>query len=215
MWIFILFCSKILFREQFIWRKYHSPRKSMFVWPLAFFSFIFPFQDRVWPFLSTSPWANTISFQSLDPKLKFLGFLSKKEMHILCLKKLRADRLPLCIGVELCHLKLTNLGHVADRNKTCVYFFLQALYEKRACKANKHCKWYFRDKVLACLGKKEFSSTIKNYSKGPTELSGKPTLRDRASIKTQAFIILKPVLFPLNCVGPSCTDFLWLQIHVL
>ena len=80
---FILFCSKILFREQFIWRKYHSPGKSMFVWPLAFFSFIFPFQDRVWPFLSISPWANTISFQSLDPKklllLFFVCFYQKRK----------------------------------------------------------------------------------------------------------------------------------------
>ena len=63
--------------------------------------------------------------------------------------------------------------------------------------------------------KKEFPSTIKKHSKGPTELSGKPTVRDRAGVKTQTFIILKSVLFPLNCVGPSCTDFLWLQIHVL
>ena len=128
---FILFCSKILFKEQFIWRKYHSPGKSMFVWPLAFFSFIFPFQDRLWPFLSTSSWANTIFFQSLDPKrgffffnfLFFFFYQKRKCTYSLCLKKLRADRPPLCIGVELCHLNLTNLGHVADRNKTCVYFF--------------------------------------------------------------------------------------------
>lgn len=130
---FILYCYTILF----IFRKYHSPGKYMLVWPLAFFSFLFPFQDRVWPFLSTSLWANRFSFQSLDPNRIFslfvIFFNGKGSIHSLCLKKLRVDRPPLCIGVELCNLNLTNLGHVADRDKTCVYFFLHALYEKRTC----------------------------------------------------------------------------------
>lgn len=68
---FILYCYTILFKEQFIFRKYCSTGKYMLVWSLAFFSFLFPFQDRVWPFLSTSLWANRFSFRSLDPNRIF------------------------------------------------------------------------------------------------------------------------------------------------
>ena len=43
----------------------------------------------------------------------------------------------------------------------------------------------------------------------------KTTLRERAGMKTQVSVILKPVLFSLNHVGSSWANFLWLCIHVL
>lgn len=58
----------------------------------------------------------------------------EKEVHLFSQpQKLTADRPPPCTGVELCNLNLTNLGYVADRSKTRVYFFLHALYEKGTC----------------------------------------------------------------------------------
>lgn len=50
-------------------------------------------------------------------------FLIEKEIYLHTLPvELRVDRTPLCSRVELYHLNSTNFGHVADRNKACVYF---------------------------------------------------------------------------------------------
>lgn len=138
---------------------------------LAFLSF--PLQDKVWLFLSTSSWANRISFQRLDPERNdfFFNcwFLMQKRIYILPLpSKLRADRPSLYIRVELCIWTSLILDMLLIATRL-VFIFSRMLSMKRGhAKQTSIVNDTSKDKVLACSGKrkkKKCASTVKNRSR--------------------------------------------------
>lgn len=73
-----VFRHTTLFWERFLFRKCPSSAKGVCVWHLAFWTFLFPLEDSVWPFLSTTSWADTMSCSAF-----ICWVLIEKEMHVL------------------------------------------------------------------------------------------------------------------------------------